>query len=274
MNKRNRNLITIIFTASLILSNILPIFGGEIVEDTIGNEASYYEEIAEISSYEGDATIDSVDITYPDGDYTGLPHPFSVVCDSDKGVDHSFARVGNTDEENPVILVSYTNGYEENLALTAVNKNAKSLRIYNESSIRVSSENSPHPHTIAIEGYNGHGEEFYINRNMLDITDNELNNLKFGELKTHKKNNMWHYYEPILGVGIFTQGYHSFDPITNEEFRLTLSVSMDIVHDTYNPLDETDTTPQTWIRVRYTGVEKKEVVGSEVVDSEVVPEWC
>ena len=48
---------------------------------------------------------------------------------------------------------------------------------------------------------------------------------------------------------------------------------MDIVHDTYNPLDETDTTPQTWIRVRYTGVEKKEVVGSEVVDSEVVPEW-
>ena len=252
MNKRTKNILSLMLTMAMVLSNIMPVFAEEIID-----EASIFSE--------DEAHLDWVDIGYPElppndnGAGYGLPNPFFIINDSDKGDDWVFSRILNElDSDSNVLLVSYTNGYEENLAIGAVNKNAKSIRLYNEGTI-TASNNSP-KHKININGYDGHGEEFLVNKNMFNITNEELDNLTLGELNENKG---FHYYSPIPGFGVYKEGYHTYDPTTNEEFRLTLSVSMDIIHDTYNPLNENDTTPQTWIRVRYTGVEKKEVVGSE-----------
>ena len=203
-------MLVFILSISMILANMTPAFAAE-AEDKYATTDSI-EETAVLSN-EDKAHLDWVDITYPD-----VRNDFSVICDSEKDYDHVFARMGDEPHED-VALVSFTNGYQEHFRVTAVSNNAKKIRVYNEGPITVSNDDPEH--SIGIQGYNGHGEEFYINRNMFDITDEEFENLTLGEEQVSGNT---HYYEPIEGLGIRIDGFNKIDIDTMEEIRLTLNV--------------------------------------------------
>ena len=270
MNKRSKNMLVFILSTSMILANMIPVFAEE-VEDNY-EAIDSIEETAVLSS-EDMAELDWVDIGYPDGNYSGLPNPFAVVNDSEKGINHTFSKLLNDPKsDSNILLVSFTNGYNENLALTAVNNKAKDLRVYNEGSV-TASDNDPF-HIINLQGYDGHGETYYINSNMFGLTEDEVNNLTLGEKIPCEEPHAGYYeWNVTSGLWIEDRGYHSYNAETGEEFaKPHLTVSMDIVKDHYNPLDDTDNSEQTWIRISFVGA-TYDKEGSEVVDSEVIPEW-
>ena len=178
---------------------------------------------------------------------------FSVICDSEKGYDHAFARMGNNPYED-VVLTSFTNGYNELLSISTTDNNTKGLWVYNEGTIPASFNEAWH--VIDIQGYDGHGEEFYINKNFFDISDAEIENLSLGELLNDEVDS--EYYVPVPGLRVFARPFHK-NP--DGSYKL-LTVSMDIVHDDYYKDN------QTWIRITYTRKEES----SEVVDSPVEDE--
>ena len=266
MKNRTKFITVVLLVASMVLTNLLPVMGMEITEDTVEVQ-SVNEEVTIDSVDDAEAHLDWVDVEYPDKNYSGLPYPFGIINDSDKGETVSFSRILEPREsDSNVLLVSYTNGYSENLALTAVNKNAKELWVYNEGTVVVS-DNNP-IHSLAIEGYDGHGETFYINKNMLGLTDDEVDNLKLNEVENK------HYpdyvaYSLIPECEISTRGYNTYNAETGEDIPAPhLIVKMEIIHDNFDPTQpDYKGAAQTWIKITFDGQE------SDSPKEVEVPEW-
>ncbi len=234
MKNRTRCIISMLLTMAMVLSNIMPVFAEEIVEET---------------------SIMSVE----DGNWSEKwvgNYDFRIV--NDPG---NFTEIANSPYSD-VVLTTFTNVYEE-FMITAYSEYADKVFITNKGTITVS-DNFP-KHGITIYGYDGHGEEFYINRNMFSITNEELNNIKLGERIIDNIDN-YSYYEPIDGLYVRDeskkaqlQGEHGY-----------LTISMDIVHNNYDYTDNNDN--QTWIKITYTGKEESSE-DTPIEDSEVIPDW-
>ena len=164
---------------------------------------------------------------------------YMVVNDSTYGEDHEFARsVGSPFSD--VMLVSFTNEYQEDLLAAAMIEDAECITLYNEGMV-TASDNDPY-HNITVQGYDGHGERFYINSNFFDSSIEDIEKIKLGELKQGEYGD---YFEPIPGLYVNVESIYK-DRNNNS---ISLNASMDIVHGDYYKDN------QTWIRITYTGKE-------------------
>ncbi len=239
MNKRNRFITTLLLTISLILSTTMPIMAEEITD-----------EIVEVQSVNEEASICSDEENLPSHSII-LVNGYYVL-----NVPGTYASRAADAPYTDVVLTSFSN-FAEDLLVTAEKEDAKKIYVTNTGSI-TASDNSPE-HSVIVQGYDGHGEEFYINRNMFDVTDDELANLKLGE---KHKGTYYDYYLPIPGLGIHAWSYHW----ESEGKEVLLNPSVEVVTNNYDYTGNNQ--EQTWIKITFTK-------GPDTPEQEniVIPEW-
>jgi len=247
MNKRNKTILSFLLTLSMVFANMIPIYANEYssINDT---------EEATILSEDEKAELAYVDVSKEILDAY-------VICDSEKDPDYSFAEIAPEPYRNTA-LVSYTDGYRENLAVFAT-EYTKDFYLFNNGEVLASENNPNHSdnHSITIIGYDGHGEEIYINSNFFNLNDKEINRLTLGELNVYDKYGKA-FYSPVSGLVISPRS----DYIDSNGNRIPMTISLDIVHNNYYMPN------QTWIRVTFTNGEEGDSEDSKVISGDTEDE--
>lgn len=223
MKNRNRFIITLLLVISMVLSNLMVVAAEEISEEI--NSQSANEGNGVILSNWSEKLVNNYRIINEPGDFTEVAStPYS-----------------------DVVLTSFTNTFvEQQLLVTAYSEDTEKIYLTNKGTVTASGD-EPYGRYIVIYGFDGHGEEFYINRNLLDISDAELNNIQLGNIIETP----FPHYEPVSGFGIRTMS----KAIDENENPFPLTPTLEVVTDTYDYTGAGQ--EQTWIKITYTHPEEE-----------------
>ena len=107
--------------------------------------------------------------------------------------------------------VEFYNGKEDEVAFGARDQDTgittKDLYIRNNGTVTVSGADNGN-HMLSLEGYDGHGETFYVHSNMLSVTDEVLQRIggsEYGDYQD-KEDGGYHYVEPVPGFAVLSTG--------------------------------------------------------------------
>ena len=281
MRKRVKSLVTAILTASMVLSPATIAMADEQVpEDTARTDVA--EEIADGFSAEysdmasegensdepvGNEEIIAEEGDIPEMDVQGSSGMASLSDYRNTDMIDGFTLFSGTSEtgagvqkvDDSSISISFTQNTKESLYVYANTENSGKIHISNRGTIPISEEGDGDYHQLSIAGFDGHGEEVYVNINMFNITKESLETLASTKCPEQVFTDGGETYIepcPVLviykdGKALARDGYEELENRWGTYMKLepTLSVV------TYDPTGGNN--PQTWLKVTFNAIKKE-----------------
>jgi len=203
-----------------------------------------------------------------------------------------------------VVFTSFRkDSFRDIINVKANSKNADCIRVYNSGTELASANGADGAKVdiggrdwyayrkIFVEGYDGHGEQIYINNNFFNLSEEELNELSLGDYYISAISPDEEYIpSPDVPVAVKFPEFHPLncfivsvrlsleDSNVSEENLKPLGAELEIIHDNYDPTGQGK--PQTWIKITFTPENEKPFWNNtepekkeKFIEDNTVPKW-